>query len=491
MEVSKTLAAGRFGRGDRRVNIYAYFKKKGIDTPDASFYRKIRVWKSWYKSNVRNFTFYKVYTGQGSYTRKKRKSLRMAKKLCEDMADLLLNERVKITLSDESTQEFVKQVLKGNSFEKLGNQYQEKKAYTGTVAYVPYLYDMVTDEEGRIYSGKIGINYYDGDAIYPVSWHNDTITECIFASAHMSNRKKYALLQFHKLVDGLYVIENTVLECFPGSSEGKELSPEEWKMIKPFKNLAPVVETGSDKPQFSIDKLNIVNNEDEDESNPMGVAIFANSIDILMKIDEEYDSYSNEFSLGKKRVFVSPEMLNYKNGSPAFDPDDTVFYKLPEDYNGDDGKGPIKELDMSLRVAEHSQAINDDLRFLSLKCGFGTEHYKFENGSVKTATEIISVNSDMYRTLQKHELVLDEALKTLIKIIIRLGNVIGENLNEDADITIDFDDSIIEDKQSERSQDRSDVSMGAMQLWEYRAKWYGETEEKAKAAVAQPAEVIE
>lgn len=34
-------------------------------------------------------------------------------------------------------------------------------------------------------------------------------------------------------------------------------------------------------------------------------------------------------------------------------------------------------------------------------------------------------------------------------------------------------------KQTERAEDRKDVAMGAMGLPEYRAKWYGETEEVA------------
>ena len=43
------------------MNIFNYFKKKGIDTVDPSFYRKIAEWISWYEGNVRNFSFYKVY----------------------------------------------------------------------------------------------------------------------------------------------------------------------------------------------------------------------------------------------------------------------------------------------------------------------------------------------------------------------------------------------------------------------------------------------
>lgn len=473
------------------MNIFSYFQKKGIDTVDASFYRKIEEWKSWYNANVRNFSFYRVYSGQGTYKRCKRKSLGMAKKLSEDIADLLLNEKVKITLSDEPTEEYINQILKDNRFLVLGNDYQERKAYTGTVAYVPYLDDMEVDESGRILSGRIGINYVSASNIFPISWHNGIVTEVAFTFVKTVNRKKYVHVQFHQLEGGLYVIENAVLECTQGSREGKELTPDEWKKLKPFKALAPRMETGSGKPQFVIDKLNIVNNADDDESNPMGIAIFANSIDLLKKLDIEYDSYSNEFEMGRKRIFVAPEMLKNKDGSPAFDPEDTVFYKLPEDYaEKSDGKSLV-EVNMELRSEQHSKAINDDLNYLSLKCGFGTERYRFEGGSVKTATEVISVNSDMYRMLQKHEIILNDVLIELVHIIIRLGIVLGNPLNENADVMIDFDDSIIEDKQAERNTDRQDVAMGAMTLTEYRSKWYGESEEEAAQKIQQPAEVIE
>ena len=472
------------------MDIFSYFRQKGIDTLDAGFYRKIKEWGSWYNSNVRGFSFYKVYTGQGAYTRRKRKSMGMAKKVSEDIADLLLNERVQITLSDEATGNFVKSVLDENRFLVLGNDYQERKAYTGTVAYIPYLYDTEVNGDNVVINGKIGINYVSAENIYPVSWRNGIVTQCVFTFPHTVNRKKYVQVQHHKLEDGLYVIENVVLENVSGSREGKELSPEEWKELRPFEGLAPRIDTGSPEPQFVLDRLNIVNNADEDESNPMGVAIFANAISTLMKLDIEYDSYCNEFELGKKRIFVAPEMLQNIDGSMAFDPDDTVFYKLPDNYNKDE-EGMIHEINMDIRAEQHSKAINDDLNYLSMKCGFGTERYRFDGGEAKTATEVISENSDMYRMLKKHEIILEDAIKQLVRIIIRLGITVDQPLNPETKITIDFDDSIIEDKEAERNSDRQDVSMGAMRLEEYRAKWYGETEEQAKKKIQEPAEVIE
>lgn len=98
----------------------------------------------------------------------------------------------------------------------------------------------------------------------------------------------------------------------------------------------------------------------------------------------------------------------------------------------------------------------------------------------------------MYRSLKKHEIILESVIKDLIRIIIRLGVVLRiPGLSEDVEITIDFDDSIIEDKASERKQDMQDVSMGVMRHEEYRAKWYGETKDEALKNLPEQNKVME
>lgn len=466
------------------MDIFSYFKNKGIDTLDPAFYRQIEVWRSWYNSNVRKFHKYKVYRGNGTSVNCTRYALGMAKKVCEDMADLLLNEKVTITVSDQTTDSFVKKVLESNTWEELGNEYQEWKSALGTVAYVVYIKDATVDEAGNMTGGSVGINYVEAANIYPTSWQNKVITECIFTFPKIYKRKRYIHFQYHRIEDvhgdrrKQYVIENAVVENTTGA--GKELTPEEWEEIPAFSGLAERIETGSDQPLFIIDRLNMVNNADEDTTNPMGVALFANGIDVIRKLDLEYDSYANEFSLGRKRIFVAPEFLTTQGGDAVFDPQDTVFYELPEDYFKDT-KEAMHEVNMELRIEEHSRAINDDLNWLSFKCGFGTDRYRFEGGQVKTATEVISENSDMYRSLTKHELVLERVLIQLIKTIIRAGVSIGiHGLKENTEINIKFDDSIIQDKEAEMQKDFQMLSAGIMRPDEFRAKWMGETLEQAQ-----------
>ena len=46
---------------------------------------------------------------------------------------------------------------------------------------IPYLYDTEVNEDGSVLSGKIGIEYVDAPNIFPVTWKNGEVSECIFA----------------------------------------------------------------------------------------------------------------------------------------------------------------------------------------------------------------------------------------------------------------------------------------------------------------------
>ena len=273
-------------------------------------------------------------------------------------------------------------------------------------------------------------------------------------------------------MDGLYDIENR-LYTYRNHNVDTEVP---LTSVKGFERVPPVVHTGSDRRQFVIDRPNIANNFDY--SIPLGISVYANAIDSMKGVDIAFDSYVNEFVLGKKRVMVKPSAQKYLDGEPVFDPDDLAYYMLPEDIEGGD---IIQPIDMNLRTAEHTQGVQTQLNLLSSKCGFGETYYRFDSGNITTATQVISENSTMFRTIKKHEIILEQAITELCHIILRLGNAaMGAGLNEDAKVTIDFDDSIIEDKTTERNNDRQDLAAGIMNDWEYRMKWYNEDEATAK-----------
>ena len=94
----------------------------------------------------------------------------------------------------------------------------------------------------------------------------------------------------------------------------------------------------------------------------------------------------------------------------------------------------------------------------------------------------------MFRTIKKHEIILEQALVELCRILLRLGNTaMNAGLNEGVEISIDFDDSIIEDKQTDFSRDMQLLQAGIMNDWEFRMKWMNEDESTAKGGAAEDA----
>ena len=449
----------------------------GYTTIPLAFYGKVAEWKSWYQGNVKGFHSYRVRNG-ASVVNCKRYSLGMGKKLCEDWANLLMNEKVKITLEGQREQEFVDRILTENNFSVKANEMQEMKSALGTVAYIPRVVGQEISEGGEIVPGNasgIVLDYVTIENIYPLSWQNGYITECAFASAVTRGGHDYLYLQIHHKEDsGEYVIENRIY-----LNDNDLLADEKLTNVKGFEHIPPVVHTGSDKRQFVIDRPNIVNNYNY--LLPTGVSVYANAIDVLQGVDIAYDSYVNEFKLGKKRIMVKPSAAQFLDGEPVFDPGDVAFYVLPEDVA--DG-AVITPIDMTLRTAEHNTGIQDQLNILSSKCGFGETYYRFSGGSIATATQVISENSTLFRTIKRHELILEQVLDELCRIILRLGNaVMGLGLDEDVAISIDFDDSIIEDDSVNFSRDMQMLQAGILNDWEFRARWMNEDEETAKAAL--------
>lgn len=413
-----------------------------------------------------------------------RYTMGMAKKVSEDWANLLMNEKVSITLEGEKEQDFFDSVCEDNNFLVKVNEMQEMKSALGTAAYVPRVVGATVNADTGELTGSaqaVKIDYCIAPGIFPLSWENGKVLECAFATRRTIQNENYLYLQIHHLVNGLYDIENVLYR-----EQNGNLSEVDKSVVRGFESVPDVVHTMSDKPIFVIDRLNVANNIDV--SLPMGIAVFANAIDQLKGVDVAYDSYVNEFILGKKRIMVKPEATKGLDGEPFFDSADTVFYVLPEDTrNG----SIIEQVDMSLRTEEHNAGIQDMLNILSSKCGFGENHYRYDNGNISTATQIVSENSTLFRTIKKHEIVLEDVLTELARIILRLGNTyMNAGLNEDVEISVDFDDSIIEDKQTEFTRDMQMLSAGILNDWEFRSKWMNEDEATAKAALPKMEDMV-
>jgi len=253
-------------------------------------------------------------------------------------------------------------------------------------------------------------------------------------------------------------------------------------------------DTKSDLAWFYIIRPNIANNLKTNlTDDQLGISIFANSIDTLKAIDTKYDGFDLEYTLGRKRLFLSSEAWNFKSVTDSdgnvtkvrvFDPYDQLFYHLPENP---DGKQLVTDKSGILRHDSYIAGLNSELGLLSMKCGLGESFYKFNGTGAVTATQVMSENSSLFRNIKKHEILLEQVLRGVVRTVIYASNTFTKNLIPDvdnADIVIQFDDSIIEDTETEMARDRLDVQAGIMDKHEYRMKWYGEDDKTARMNVS-------
>ena len=408
------------------VVIRQYLTEQKYNTASDDTYSHIDKWLDWYQGDVPKFHTYKVYNGMVT-TEHKRYRLGMAKKLCEDWANLLLNEKVAIKAGEYETR--LTEILQDNNFKVRGNQLVEMAFALGTGAFVEY-------KDG---DGDVIIDFIRADMIYPLSWDNGDITECAFGSTRVIDGNEAVYLQIHRRGHApeegekpespdRYYIENKYIDA----ESGKELDAPE--------GVYPIVDTEYSKPLFQIITPNICNNIDLDS--PLGISVFANSLSQLRGCDLVYDSYMNEYVLGRKRILVplsnaKRQMQEDGVSVPVFDPSDTVYYALPEDRNG---TSTPTEVDMTIRASDHELGIQRCLDILSMKAGMGTGRYQFNAGGVRTATEVISDKSDLYQNRQKNAIVIEAALIGMAQAVAFLDAGM-----EDLNVTVDFDDSIIED----------------------------------------------
>lgn len=454
-----------------------YLSSKNVKVIKEDIEQKLALWQSWYKGDVRGFHDYSIYNGK-TKSKKRRKTLNMASRVCQDWADLLLNERVDISVSDEYTQQVLNRLLRQTNFYVRGNNLIELAFALGGGFFIQYWDGVKTNQK-----------YIAQDMVYPITYDSGRLTEAAFASNKTISGKKYIYLETHLLdEEGSYVVDNVLLKT--DGAEVKEVDSDFYKVH----NIIPKWETGRSEPLFEPVRPNIANKDKFDSA--FGTSVFCNAIDAFKACDAWYDAYYVEIILGKKRIFAKDSVTNFhidkETGEqiPVFDASDDVFYLLPGDT--EDGQVPIIESNMELRVSALDQALQTQLNIVSQACGFGANGYKWDSGNVSTAKQVVSENSKMFRTLKKHELVLNDAIVNMAKGLLFVEKTYAkdEKIKLDASITVDFDDSIIEDTAEIKRQALNDLNMSLISKAEYFRQVYKMDKEQSEKFVEEMAEEI-
>ena len=157
---------------------------------------------------------------------------------------------------------------------------------------------------------------------------------------------------------------------------------------------------------------------------------------------------------------------------------------------GDTEELKIHDNSVELRIEEHISAINAFLSTLCLQLGFSAGTFTFDqHQGLKTATEVISENSKTYKTIKSHQTQIKAAIERIIHGIINVaqiydiefdGQKISSLVSNGYEVKVNFDDSILQDRQTNINEGILLLNNGLMSKVTYMTKVLGMTEDEAK-----------
>lgn len=416
-------------------NAEQVIKSYGYDIENNNLDDLLR-YDAWYKGYDSNFHDYSFFFN-GKKQQCRRKQLFLGKKVCEEHASLLNFDKTTITVENQVASAFLTAL-----FEKRDFYYKMMMFMEWVVAYGYGLSLNLLDDSGKtqfillnplqfytiqrdVFGTVTGIAVPFEQFLYIETYEKGTITTRFILADE----------------DGQYDVDN----------------PE--NKIKEIKR---------DEPLFTIfESALATSNFDK----PYAQSILHGATDYLKMIDLVVTSLSDEFTLGRKRIVISDSALTEKidldsgdNESLVryFDPNDTVFQYLPNTTFGETEL--IKEINMQLRVSDHKSAINTLLNLLSHQVSLGSNYFSFtqEGDNLTTATQVLSNKSETYRNLKKFETNLEVKLKQMIRSLLFVSGV-----DDKTDISIKFDDSILQDDTVERQTAIQEVQSNILSR-----RWY-------------------
>ena len=456
-------------------------KELGYDL-SSSYYPQIKQWEDWWRGYHKPFHSFTEVSG-GKTLQRDMYTLKMAKKVCEDWAAILANEKTELVLEDEASAIFLQGkdgtggVFGQTDFWVKVNELVEKAFYSGTGAIILHLDGMQVNGDSVVQDkeSRIRLEYVSAQHIIPLTVQQEHIVDVAFVSEVLERGQRYLYLETHIKGQGGYTITNYYFKDDQGG-------------IKPVAlpaGMVPSFSTGTDIPLFAIVRPNIVNNIADGHG--LGCSIYANAIDNLKGVDLAFNNFCRDLKLGGKKVFLNQTLTQQDAMGNTITPDDVAQQLFMQMGDGDlDQEKLIHEFNPDLRTEANKEAIQGQLDYLSFKCGLGTKHYQFNAGSVVTATQYMGDKQELMQNASKHYIAVERFLQQIVRAILWAGKeVLGESVDPNTQITVNFEDSYIIDKESERLRDQQEVRDGLMNKWEYRVKWYGEDEATAKAMVAE------
>lgn len=455
---------------------------------------KVAVTQAEFRRIQHNLSYYQSKFDDVEYTntdgdRKHRKlnHLPIARTAAKKIASLVYNEQAEITADDDTLNDFLNDMLGNDRFNKNFERYLESALALGGLAMRPY-----------VDGDKVRVAFIQAPVFLPLQSNTqDVSSAAILTKAIKSEGKNnvyYTLVEFHEWVtkDGseygstkdksLYRVTNELYKSRTDSTLGERVNLSEL-----YPDLEPVtVLKDLSRPLFTYLKTPGMNNKDI--NSPLGLSIFDNAKTTIDFINRTYDEFMWEVKMGQRRVLVPEQMTQLKvqdeQGNITlkrrFDVEQNVYMQIAA---GNMDSGNITDLTTPIRSSDYISAIAEGLKLFEMQIGVSNGMFTFDGQGVKTATEIVSENSDTYQMRNSIVALVEQSIRELCVSMCELGKAVGlykGTIPELDDISVNLDDGVFTDRHAELDYWMKMVAAGLAPKTMAIAKTLNVTEEQAE-----------
>lgn len=334
--------------------------------------------------------------------------------------------------------------------------------------------------------GGTAAEFVSADKIIPVSFGDDgkPIDIAFLTVKKVGDVDYFTRFERHYFINGNLTIEN---KCFHSQTSRDIGLPcsleavEEWANIDP----GPVTYPGMNRMDFGYYRNPIKNKVD---GSACGVSVYESAVDLIKKADIQGARLDWEYESGERVIHVDNRALKQDKATGKFGLP-KLKKKLYRGLNLEAGKDQelLKEYSPEMRDEAFKRGLEEYKREIEFFVGLAYGDLSDVQEVAKTATEIKASKNRKYNRVTAIQNNLYDCLEDFVAGLAFYNSM----LNSGYEFSCKFNDSILTDEETERQQDRQDVSMGVMSHLEYRMKWYNEDEATAKKMLPEQNQVME
>ena len=391
-------------------------------------------------------------------------SMKLEEGICREFADSVLVEMEAKILNNDKMDAVLQKSLSD----------MNKKLQTGLALGAMVLRPLGADKAEYVAADKfIPISFDDSGVPNDIAF---LVVKCVGENDY------YTRVERHYFTNGNLTIEN---KCYHSQSQndiGRNCSLEEiaeWANILP----GPVTYPGMTEMDFGYYQNPIENKVD---GSSCGVSVYESAESLIRKADVQGARLDWEYDSGERAIHVDDRALRKKGGNTYLP---RLKKRLYKGLNLEDGKDKdlYKEYSPEMRDEAFRRGLEEYKREIEFNVGLAYGDLSDAQEVDKTATEVLASKTRKYNRVTAIQGKLEECLNGFVNALAFYNG----SYMSGVEFVCEFNDSILADEESERQQDRQDVSMGVMSLVEYRMKWYNEDEETAKSKIPEQNQVME